>query len=220
MTRPLRLDPLVNLVWRHAPDQLRALQSRFGDHPDLKPGRKLGPNSPASVMWLELAMEGLRVATTRVKPNLAKLRKRLGMAKTLRLVSSVIAALTGVGLIAALAAKNAGTKTLLTATLNFLATSTTLFANHLETSLYGGHGSLVDVFEELTASSAQAEQLLLELEGHLRTKPESRQASEAVRRASVLAANLLSLENRLWGSRVPKPPRARRPPVANVPVHP
>jgi hypothetical protein len=209
---PVRINGLVSLLEDHGSIALDDLRARFPEYAaDLRSGALLGSRTENArrkagvtkqspgLAWIEVASSALRVAVERSRPNADRVRARLALAKNLRLVGSIVATLTGAGLIGSLSAQLHGPVTVATAVVNFVATLFTLVANHLEASLYGGRGTLFDLFVRMTKLTPEAEQLLQELLVHGRTDPNAADALECVRRANVLATELRTIEENLWG---------------------
>jgi hypothetical protein len=87
---------------------------------------------------------------------------------------------------------------LVTAVVNLAATLCSLYATHLETSLYGGSGSLVDLFEKLINVMAEGEQILGEIESSKNEECDIDEMNKIVNRTGELIRELSVIESRLW----------------------
>ena len=200
----IKLNALIELLSRHESHTLDTLRRKYPDHREiLTVGTMMGgggESAPPHQVYIDVALEGLRTAKTRVEPNLQRLRERLHTAKRIRLIGQIIGAVTSAGLIAAILGNWQTPITITTALINFAAVLCTLIASHLETPLYGGQGSLIDSFETLAGTSVEAEEVIQTLQLFVRTPPEESRILEQVSRANAIANKLRLAERMLWGT--------------------
>jgi hypothetical protein len=195
-----KINALIGLIADYRPSELIALQKRYPQYVDvLKRGTQLGQIDPEERVWIDVALSGLRVAIERAEPNLNRLRRRLFLAKNIRLGGSIVAAITSAGLVIAIANKTGGVTALLTAVVTFLSTLFPLFSSYLEASDYGGKKNLVDLCEALIKNSVEAEQIEAELEVYRKTNESNEDIMALVKRANGIAAELSFAERSLWG---------------------
>jgi len=197
-----RINALVDLLNTYQQPRLEELRQKYpGQHDLLNPGIALGETHSKALhqVYVEVALEGLRTAKSRVEPNIRRLLQRLQSAKRLRLVGQVVAAVTSVGVIGAILGKWDSTVAVTTAVVNFGAVLCALVAGHLETPLHGGKGSLIDSFETLASTTAEAEEVIQELVLLGRGGADESRVMEQVRRANAIAGKLRIAERMLWG---------------------
>lgn len=200
-THAPKINALVGLLNTYHPATLEELKRK---HPayaaQLEPGIRLGAVEISDAhVYVEVALHGLQTARERVEPNMRRLRHRLSRAKRLRLIGQIVAAMTSIGLLTALLAGWDQGVTVATAVVNFAAVVASLVAGHLEAPLYGGTGTLIDLFETLVTTNAEADQLIQDLLILQRTRPDEPRMMEQVMQANAVANKLRLAEHRLWG---------------------
>jgi hypothetical protein len=200
---PIKVNALIDLLDRHERQALEALRRKYpAQHDILTVGTMMGTDvsQSDSAVYLDVAIEGLRAAKSRVEPNLQRLRDRLRKAKQIRLVGQIIGAITSAGVIAAIVGNWQMTVTIATALVNFAAVLCTFVAGYLETPLHGGKGNLIDSFETLAATSVEADEVMGTLDVFRRSQPEDARIMEQVSRANAIASKLRLAERMLWGT--------------------
>lgn len=192
-----RVNALVGLLQEHRPEELRRLQARYPEYAQvLRPGTTLGAAPAATGPLLELALIALLEVDPQVTATLGKLRARLVRAKNLRLVGTICTTVTGAGVIAALVA-NQALAAGIAAVVNFVISLATLAAEHLESPAMGGRANLLESYEKLSAASARAPALRMEMEACLRANCGGTQAAGLVQQSNDLAAQLRLVQHRL-----------------------
>lgn len=203
-----RINALVGLLGSYDPATLEALRTSYSAYElYLKPGNllgnKLGAKDDAvdiARVYSDVALKGLETARERVQPNLQRLRRRLGRAKTIRFSGQLVAAVTSAGLLTAILA-GWEREAIAPAVLNFSAIVCALGAGYLETPLHGGSGNLIEMFEKLVTMDVRALQLSEELYVLQQTGAGADRVLEKVAEANELATKLRVIEQMLWGSR-------------------
>jgi hypothetical protein len=202
-----KINALIDLLSIHNRPALEELRRRYPHDSNMLStgivmGDAVGPQERQ--IYLDVTLEALQIAKQRVEPNIGKLRQRLEGAKRLRLAGQTVAAITSVGLISATLAQWDSSIATVTAVINFGAVLCALLASHLESPLHGGAGSLIDTFETLASTTADAEQAIQEIVILTRAGGTESRVLEQVSRANAIANKLRIAERMLWGSPAPQ----------------
>ena len=171
-TGVVKLNALVSIMGALDSDVLAELRHRYPDKSEeLRGDVLLGDESNDLDFLLDVAERGLEVVTRSLEPCTLRVRKRLERAEKIHLLSGVVAAVTGAGILSAVFASKAGAAVqsearqsmLWAAGVNFTATVCTLVVGHLRKPSYGGGAGLIDAFETMVRTRIDAEKLLGEI---------------------------------------------------------
>ena len=168
------VDAVVELVAQRAPGRLHDLRARYpGSESLLAPGKILGDKAGRELpgLYCELARIGLEVAELDARAILLELPRKAQRAKCIRLVGSVVAAVTSAGVISS---AMFGTReiTITTAMLSFVATLASVFGDYVDSPLFGSR-NLGELIEDCLNLQVAAQNAKLTLEKELRLGTES-----------------------------------------------
>lgn len=146
----MRADAIVEVLARGAGNELDHLRKKYPDEQDLlHPTVKMGgqvPKAKRVAVYRDLGTAGLKEARRSATAILAALPARAQRAKSMKLWSSIIAAVTSAGVVSS-ALVGAREATVISAVISFLATAIGLVAAYVETPLFG-EGGLADLVNE------------------------------------------------------------------------
>ncbi|MGO8152845.1 hypothetical protein AB9F36_23790 [Rhizobium leguminosarum] len=140
---------LIELIEEKAPEKLVRLRTMYPNHLHLlTPGRKMGADvdTPGEGIYCELARSGLEVAEREASDILSDLPRKARRAKQIRLVGSVVAAVSSAGVVSSALFGTSAT-TIASAIVSFLATTISSIAGYLESPLMGTSG-FAELIEE------------------------------------------------------------------------
>jgi hypothetical protein len=142
---------------------------------------------------IEASIGALVLMQERIAPNLEKLRERLANAKKLRLIASIITAVTGAGLIP-LILKDKETLAVIVAIINFASSLLIILAKDVETSKISESSKLIDVFETLIKLLTESKTLEKKLTVKLNSQTFDDDTRSLIADADKLAGKLYELE--------------------------
>jgi hypothetical protein len=196
---------LVEYLDRYAPAVSASLRNTYPWADGLRPGRKLGdqPVDPergrAPIQgrevdaFVDLAQKALAAADNRIEANSSALRRRLRQIAHIKLTSSIIAAVSGVGLIGALIL-DARIATFVGAGVNLLSTVVSLVAQYFDSPVYGESTAPRDIFARMVTMARDLTQLRHRLEVAAAGLDGDAPVLDLVRQANALVAELRTLE--------------------------
>ena len=197
-----QIAALIDVLSAHDPPGLARLRKQYKSADViLRQGMTLGGGRARSpdieAAFVDAALTALKAVRARVRPNLDYTRKRLSQAKTLRLTGSLITAVTGAGVLAAILSNWPDVVKACAAIVNLAGSACALIAGHLEGKLHGDTRSVSDLFESLIKTAVEAESEISLLEIDLRLGRLTPDVAKRVEHANALAAKLMEIEIRL-----------------------
>ncbi len=159
----VRTNSIVALIAQSDPEALESLKRRFPKNANLfDKGLELGVTTGLAEAYVELAQEGLKAAEQQTGMILDALASKLRWVKKLKLVSSLIAALSSLSLGSAVFAGNKVLQ-LCSAAVNFLAAAATVYGQYLEEPFSAKGIALTDLLERALKVDADVRQTKLAL---------------------------------------------------------
>jgi hypothetical protein len=157
------------LLASHAQERLVKLRKDFPESSDLfNPNYRLGPSTDVAPSQgvdprrnealRALARDGLNVANTRIEKIIHSLSRRMKFARRIKLGGSIIAALSGAGVISALAISRP-IEAAVSAALGFASSISSLIGEHFEQPLVGGQKSVGEYMQQILNAEKDARSL-------------------------------------------------------------
>jgi hypothetical protein len=192
----IKVNSLVSALERYNQEEMIRLRKEFpNERILLSSGISLGRQSAGAKALVKLATEALTVLRTRLDVVILAIRRRVSLARRLRFLGSLIAAVSSAGLISAIAFSQ-GMETILAAGINGLASLAALFAGYLDTPMVNNRRTTgAEILSRLIDLSVNRLKLEQELQLILATDgQEDIKIRSLVQRANVLAAEFHSLD--------------------------
>jgi hypothetical protein len=165
---PPQTTSLIELLAARAPEKLEQLRQDYPTHGDLlSPGRKMGDATvpEGDGIYCALARTGLVIAEREASEILSDLSRKARRAKRIRLIGSVVAAISSAGVISSAIFGSTAT-TVASATVSFFATAISSIASYLESPLVGS-GGFAELLEESLRLLTDVEKAKIVLQGEL-----------------------------------------------------
>lgn len=188
-----KVNSLVDLLTRYEPQKLEDLRQTYPEQNEiLSPGLTLGKRKSNSKVLVDLSEESIVVLKERVAENTRYLKKRINTARKVRLISSLLAAISTAGILTLL-----GWERYL-AIVTLICTLASLASEHIESSsLYGEEKNPRLLLERLFSLRVDIENLqgrlrLTRIIGH-----REEDLIDTVQKTNDLAAKVIEIEERL-----------------------
>jgi hypothetical protein len=195
MPDTVKVNALVSTLERYDRTALLQLQKQYpAEERLLQPGIELGVTATRrTAVLVDLAKRATATVRDRINPTIDVVRRKLRLARRLRLSGSVVAIISSAGLISAVSVhwSNLG---FVTAGINALASLTTLFANYFDGPVTGSRrlgGEVLSTLIQLSVNVLKVEQELALMDADIDSEQKAR---ALVRRANELAAEFHEVE--------------------------
>ena len=99
-------------------------------------------------LQIELTICSLKETKKRVLPNIERLKKRLKKAKNFRMIASIVATISSVGLIGLIIGTDNNLLALIAALINLASSVCVIVADNMETPSIGGTSNLLEIYQK------------------------------------------------------------------------
>ena len=188
--KDIKINSLVELLEYSNKDKYKEILNKYSKHKTiLQNGLTLGEVSTDIEAVSELTIESLSVSNATIIEITRALQKRIDKSRLIELIGSLIGVLSSAGLITALLVDN--TKiTIITASINLLASVSVILSTYIEKSLYGNKSTLNDYIQKAIKLSLESNQTLSELQLLLKLQGDKEKIIELIKKANYISAEI------------------------------
>jgi hypothetical protein len=195
MPEILKINALVATLDRHNRFALGELREKYPEaRRVLQPGIQLGEVYSRTAILVDLAKRATSTIRVRIDPTVGRIRRKLHLARQLRLTVSIVATISSAGLASAIYANWSSIGIFVTAGINTVASLTALFSNYLDGPVMGSKRAGVEILTtlvQLSVSVLKLEQDLILIDVDSKNEQKAR---ALVRRANELAVEFHEIE--------------------------